>query len=118
MAVKPTNEKLYYSIGEVARMTGLEAYVLRYWEKEFSFLRPRKNRRGLRQYTARDIDIVNQIKFLRTKEGLTIEGVRTRLSLKRGPENAGKTSLKKDARARTLIRQIRKDVEDLLKVFP
>lgn len=116
MTSKTTEEKRYYSISEVADMTGLEAYVLRYWEKEFPVLRPRKNRRGSRLYTARDIELINQINHLRTKEKLTIAGARNKLMLKRGSEQ--KTELVKTAKAQTLVRQIRKDVEDLLKIFP
>jgi len=109
-------DKRYYSISEVSRMTGLEQYVLRYWEKEFSTLRPRKNKGGNRLYTAEDVDLINQINHLRKNEGLTIPGVRHRLVLRRGPEK-GESSAGK-ARARTLLGQLKKDVEDLLKLFP
>lgn len=105
----------YYSISEVSRMTGLEAYVLRYWEKEFPLLKPRKNRGGSRQYTTHDIELVNRIKHLRTKEKLTIAGARTKLMMKKAGEQS--RSLGETARAKTLISQIRRDIEDLLKVF-
>ena len=84
MGNKNTEEKLYYSISEVSRMTGLEPYVLRYWEKEFSMLKPKKNRGGTRLYTTRDIELINRINHLRTKEKLTIAGARTKLTMK-GP---------------------------------
>ena len=116
MTTKAIEEKRYYSISEVAEMTGLEAYVLRYWEKEFPILQPRKNRRGSRLYTAKDIELVNRIKHLRTKEKLTIAGARKKLMLKRPSEE--KTELVNKARAETLMKQIKKDVEDLLKLFP
>ncbi|MBD3403805.1 MerR family transcriptional regulator [candidate division GN15 bacterium] len=116
MSSKATEDKRYYSISEVSRMTGLEAYVLRYWEKEFPQLRPKKNRRGSRLYTERDIELVNQIHHLRTKEKLTIAGARKKLMLKRASEE--KTELIRTARAQTLVRQIKKDIEDLLKLFP
>ena len=64
-------EKLYYSISEVAKITGLKEYVLRYWEKEFDQLKPKKNRGGNRIYTQKDIEIVNRINHLRKKEKLT-----------------------------------------------
>ncbi len=52
---KSSGDKLYYSISEVSRITGLEPYVLRYWEIEFSVLKPKKNRSGNRTYTQKDI---------------------------------------------------------------
>ncbi|RME30936.1 MAG: MerR family transcriptional regulator [Candidatus Zixiibacteriota bacterium] len=109
------NEKRYYSISEVARMTGLEPYVLRYWEKEFSMLRPRKNRGGNRLYTTADIELINRINYLRKQEKLTIAGARTRLTMRRGAEQ--KAELAQRAKARTLIGKLRKEVEDLLKHF-
>ncbi len=111
-----TTEKLYYTISEVAKMTGLEAYVLRYWEKEFPQLHPRKNRGGSRLYTAKDIEIINQIRYLRTKEKLTIAGARNKLLLKRGHEE--RTDIEQRARTRSLIGKIRKELEELLKFFP
>jgi len=109
-------EKMYYSISEVSKMTGLEPYVLRFWEKEFSILKPRKNRGGNRTYTEKDIEIINRIKHLRTKEKLTIPGARTRLMMKRPSEE--KEEMVSSARIKTVIGQIRKDVEELLKLFP
>lgn len=68
--------KLYYSISEVAEMTGLEAHVLRYWESEFEQLRPKKNRAGNRVYTDRDIVIVRRVQHLLRDEKYTIDGAR------------------------------------------
>jgi len=112
---KNANEKLYYSISEVARMTGLEPYVLRYWEKEFPTLKPKKGRGGNRTYTRKDIEVVNRIKYLRTKEKLTIAGTRTKLTMRRNSEQ--KQSIYQSARAKTLIGQIRREVEGILKDF-
>ncbi|MBU0985565.1 MAG: MerR family transcriptional regulator [candidate division Zixibacteria bacterium] len=108
-------DKRYYSIGEVSRMTGLEQYVLRYWEKEFPVLKPRKNRGGNRLYTSKDIEIVNRINHLRHKEGLTIAGTRTKLMMRRPSEE--KTDLVNKAKAQSALARIRKDIEDLLKLF-
>ncbi|UCD64401.1 MAG: MerR family transcriptional regulator [Candidatus Zixiibacteriota bacterium] len=108
-------EKLYYSISEVSRITGLKPYVLRYWEKEFELLRPKKNRGGNRTYTQKDIEIINRISYLRKKEKLTIEGTRKKLMMKKQGE--GKKVVASSARTRTLIGQIRKDVLDLLEDF-
>jgi len=110
------DDKMYYSISEVSRMTGLEAYVLRFWEKEFPLLKPRKNRGGNRTYTEKDIEVINRIKHLRTKEKLTIPGARTRLMMKRPSEE--KEEMVSSAKMKTIIGQIRQDVEELLKLFP
>jgi DNA-binding transcriptional MerR regulator len=108
-------EKRYYSISEVSRMTGLEQYVLRYWEKEFPTLKPRKNRGGNRLYTSRDIELINRIKHLRQNEGLTIPGARAKLSMRRGAEE--KKLVVDKARVKTLLGKMRKDIEDLLELF-
>lgn len=72
-------EKIYYSISEVSHITGLEQYVLRFWEKEFPQLRPRKNKAGNRAYKQKDIEIVEKIQFLLYEELYTIEGAKKKL---------------------------------------
>ena len=74
--VQPKVKKLYYSIGEVSELTALKSYVLRYWETEFSKLRPPKNRAGNRTYRQKDIDIVLEIKDLLYNQKFTIDGAR------------------------------------------
>ncbi|MBN2653733.1 MAG: MerR family transcriptional regulator [Nitrospirae bacterium] len=75
----PLQCKLFYKIGEASEITGLETYVLRYWETEFSFLRPRKSRSGQRIYTAEDINLILIIKRMLYDEKYTIDGVRQKL---------------------------------------
>jgi DNA-binding transcriptional MerR regulator len=74
--VKLPPQRLYYSISEVADLLGEEQYVLRYWEKEFSQLRPQKNRAGNRAYAPRDIAIVQAIHKLLREERYTISGAK------------------------------------------
>ena len=69
-------KKLYYSISEVAKITDLEQYVLRYWESEFEQLKPAKNRAGNRIYTNREIKLILYIKKLLRDERYTIEGAK------------------------------------------
>ncbi|MFH0989481.1 MAG: MerR family transcriptional regulator [bacterium] len=69
-------KKLYYSISEVSTITGLEQYVLRYWESEFPQLKPAKNRAGNRIYTNKDIKLTIHIKKLLRDERYTIEGAK------------------------------------------
>jgi DNA-binding transcriptional MerR regulator len=93
------SEKLFYRIGEVSRLTGLEPYVLRYWETEFPFLRPRKSNSGHRVYTRREIDLILTIKRLLYEEKYTIEGVRKKFGVLKteirdeGLEEKAKTSV-------------------------
>ena len=72
-------EKLYYRIGEVEALTGIPAYVLRYWEAEFKLLRPKKNPAGQRLYRPPDLALVQRIKALLYDERLTLEGAKKRL---------------------------------------
>jgi len=74
------SNKLFYRIGEVSRLTGLEPYVLRYWETEFPQLRPDKGGSGQRLYKQKDLDHILQIKHLLYKEGFTISGARKKLN--------------------------------------
>jgi len=74
MADRPS--KLYYSISEVAELTGVKAHVLRYWESEFPTFRPRKTRAGARRFRQKDIDEVQAIKKLLYDEGFKIAGAR------------------------------------------
>lgn len=76
---QPQIKKLYYSIGEVAELTALKPYVLRYWETEFPALKPTKNRAGNRIYKDRDIKVLFHIKYLLYDQKYTIEGARNQL---------------------------------------
>ena len=71
-------EKKYYKISEVSHITGVEPHVLRYWEKEFHQIRPRRIR-GQRLYTKKHVDVIREIKRLLYEEGFTIPGARKRL---------------------------------------
>src|SRR5207245_1301964 len=72
-------EKLYFRIGEVARLCRLPAYVLRFWETEFAQLRPVKSSTGQRMYRRKDVEHVRQMKKLLYEEGFTIAGARQQL---------------------------------------
>ena len=72
-------EKLYFKIGEVARIVGVKPYVLRYWETEFSILKPGKTRSKHRLYRRRDVELLLRIKDLLHTRRFTIEGARKKL---------------------------------------
>src|SRR6478672_8459620 len=79
-------EKLFFKIGEVCELAGVQAHVLRYWETEFSMLAPQKNRAGQRTYRRRDVEMALRIKQLLYDEQYTIAGAKKKLSGElRGP---------------------------------
>lgn len=85
-----SGKKLYYKIGEVCEIFQIPPHVLRYWEGEFSLLRPAKNRVGQRIYRQKDLDLIGSIRGLLYDEGYTISGARRKLKERAGArENSG-----------------------------
>ena len=115
-------KKLYYSIGEVSKMTELKAYVLRYWETEFKQLKPPKNRAGNRTYRQTDIDLILCIKDLLYTKKFTIEGARYQLSMEKDGKKedvfATVESVQQTlpARKETLLK-IKQELETLLEIL-
>ena len=126
-------DKLYFRIGDVARLCNLPAYVLRFWETEFPQLKPNKGGTGQRLYRKRDVEVVLEIKRLLYDEGFTIAGARRLLGEKRraGSETAASSrggsdaakpadrmaaklvETKKDAN-KPKIKDLRQEMRDLL----
>jgi len=77
---QPQPNKLFYRIGEVSRISGLEPHVLRYWETEFPQIKPDKGKSKQRLYSKKDLESVLLIKQLLYKEGYTISGARKKLN--------------------------------------
>jgi DNA-binding transcriptional MerR regulator len=75
-------DKLFYKIGEVAEAAGVRTSVLRFWETEFSFLKPVKSSSGQRLYSKSEVDLVLQVKKLLYDEKFTIEGAKKRITTK------------------------------------
>lgn len=105
----PTS-KMYYSISEVCKETGLEQHVLRYWETEFANLKPKKNRAGNRAYRKKEIELVKYIKYLLYDKKYTIQGAKKVLSAQRTPDEKtdteqGQLTVKKDR-----LTEIRQDL--------
>ena len=69
-------EKRYYSIGEVSSKFNVNPSLIRFWEQEFKILNPKKNSRGNRKYTQKDIEVINKIYFLLKEKGYTIQGAK------------------------------------------
>lgn len=72
-------EKLYYSIGEVAEMFGVNTSLIRFWEKEFDVIKPKKNKKGNRLFTKQDIDNFHLIYHLVKERGMTLSGAKKKL---------------------------------------
>jgi len=115
LASRELNQRLYYSISEVAEITGLKPYVLRFWEKEFPNLRPKKNRAGNRTYQIKDIDLIKQIKELLYENGFTIEGARAKLRNSHN-DKPDKSDLQ-NTRLKSLLVEIKKELENILKLL-
>ncbi|MCF8193691.1 MAG: MerR family transcriptional regulator [Bacteroidota bacterium] len=79
---KTTPLKLYYNIREVADSLGLNPSLLRYWETEFPMLQPKKNRKGNRMYTEKDLELLRQIHYLLKERRFTIKGALAHLNEK------------------------------------
>jgi DNA-binding transcriptional MerR regulator len=107
--------KLYYRIGEVATIVGVEPHVLRYWETEFRSIRPQKSRRGQRIYSRKDVDKLLRVKDLLYSQGFTIAGARKRLR-ERGqePTEPGDPSRRALATLRHALLDVRHEVAAIL----
>tara|TARA_B110000305_G_scaffold156310_1_gene173001 strand:- start:130 stop:459 length:330 start_codon:yes stop_codon:yes gene_type:complete len=75
-------EKRYYSIGEIAKAFNVNTSLLRFWEKEFAEIQPKKKESGTRKYTPQDVANIQRIYHLIKEKGLTLEGTRKQLKLK------------------------------------
>lgn len=103
-------DKKFYRIGDVAELLELPQPTLRYWEKEFSELRPRRNAGGTRLYTPNDVELLRLIKFLVKDKGLTLEGAREHL--RRNRRNLDRTH-----RAIVRLKEIRERLVSLGEAF-
>lgn len=107
-------DKQFFKIGEVSRIAGVKPHVLRYWESEFSSIRPQKSRTNQRLYRRRDVELLLLIKQLLYQEGFTIAGAKRRLrELSHEKEPQPPPS---DARLESLLRRVRQEVTELLAI--
>src|SRR6266849_2967115 len=88
-AVQEIPDKLYFRIGEVARLAGIKPYVLRFWESEFPTLGPKKSGTGHRLYRRKEVELVLEIKRLLYEKRFTIEGARKFLDTRGKPVPSG-----------------------------
>ena len=112
----PIPEKIYFRIGEVAHLVGVEPHVLRYWEHEFRSIRPTKSQRGQRVYSRRDVEHLRRIRGLLYEQGFTIAGAKKALRA-RGvePHDDADPTMVMNAKVREALVDIRHEVETLLR---
>ena len=113
----PAIKKLYYSISEVSEITELKAYVLRYWETEFSQLKPPKNRAGNRTYRQKDIEVILKIKDLLYSKKYTIDGARNFLKGKELIDSQESNSLAYNEKEKIILSKIKKELKDILSII-
>ena len=115
MATKEEPVQEFFSIGDVCGLTDLKPHVLRYWESQFRFLNPAKNRSGNRVYQRREVELIMLVKHLLYTEKYTIDGARQRIEEQR---RAG--SLRAEARAALdvqMIRDLERQLQTIVKVL-
>lgn len=95
MPYKPkSTQKLYYSIGEVAELFGVNTSMIRFWENEFDILKPSKNKHGNRLFTAQDIEHIKEIFRLVKGEGYTLQGAKEKLKMQQLEREEAKSKTK------------------------
>ncbi len=107
--------KLYFRIGEVAELVGVEPHVLRYWEREFRAIRPTKSAKGQRVYSRRDVENLMRVRELLYREGFTIAGAKKKLQ-RAGvePRGAGDLDPREAAKLRDQLLTMRGEIEAFL----
>ena len=110
-------DKLYFRIGEVARLCHLPAYVLRFWETEFPQLKPVKSSTGQRMYRRRDVDNVLKVRQLLYEEGFTIAGARQQLRAELRGEKRQQAPLPFPSHSAPKLAHIRHGLEEILGIL-
>src|SRR5262245_19665280 len=106
-------EKIYFKIGEVSEIVGVEPYVLRYWETEFEVLKPSKAPSRHRLYKKRDVELLLEIKRLLYSDGFTIEGARKKLKDSKKEEKDQLRLPLNEQNYRSSLLKIKKELESL-----
>jgi DNA-binding transcriptional MerR regulator len=114
-------DKLYFRIGEVARLCSVAPYVLRFWETEFTQLRPNKSGTGQRLYRRRDVEMALRVKRLLYDEGYTIAGARQAIQSESRNKRSGQPELplqqQTTPQSQAHLHKIRKELRELLSML-
>ena len=104
-------EKLYYSIGEVAEMFKVNTSLIRFWEKEFDIIKPKKNKKGNRLFTQKDIDNFHIIYHLVKENGMTLKGAQKKMKENKDDTVHNFEVIQSLQNIKTLLLEIRDDLE-------
>src|SRR5436305_3451461 len=111
-------DKLYFKIGEVSDLLGVEPYVLRYWETEFSVLSPKKSGTGHRLYRRKDVELLLRIKHLLYEKRFTIEGARQSLQAEaKAPKPKAVKRIQQELFSEDPLPEIRKELANILQLL-
>lgn len=106
-------EKLYYKIGEVSQITGVEPYVLRYWESEFKIVTPMRTNSRQRLYRRRDLELILEIKKLLYEEKFTIAGAKKKMRRMKGQHESQPNLEVPENEYRDALLRVREELENL-----
>lgn len=107
---KPQIEKIYYSIGETAKILNVPISTVRFWENEFTILKPMKNKKGNRLFTRQDIKNLKIIHRLVKEEGMTLEGAKKRMSGKWDETNSKFEVIESLQKIKSMLLEIRDNI--------
>ena len=106
------DKRLFYTVGEVSTMLGVEASTLRFWEKEFPMIKPHRNAKGNRLFKKEDIKNLKMIYHLLKERGMTLDGARQVLRDKRDEAEKDMEIVERLQRLRAMLAEIRDDMEE------
>jgi DNA-binding transcriptional MerR regulator len=107
---QPEIKKIYYTIGEVAQLLDVNTSVVRYWEQSFSVIRPRRNDKGNRLFTQKDVDNFRIIHHLVRDKGLTLDAARKRIREGKSEEELNLEVVKSLAGIKTMLQELKKSL--------
>lgn len=110
MAIDKNNLKLFYSIGEVAEMFKVNTSLIRFWEKEFDIIKPKKNKKGNRLFTKADVDNFHIIYHLVKERGYTLNGAKEKLKVNKTEVDNQVEVLKTLEKLKSFLLEIKKDL--------
>jgi len=103
-------EKLYYTIGEVADMFSVNTSLIRYWEKEFDIIKPKKNKKGNRLFTKKDIDNFHMIYHLVKERGMTLKGAQKKMKENKEEEEYNFEIVKSLEQIREMLLEVKETI--------
>jgi len=110
-------DKLYFKIGEVKIITGVETHVLRYWESEFKIIRPQRASSKQRLYRKIDVENILTIKKLLYEDGYTVPGARKLLTAKKGVKKSSAEPKRPGGRTQSMLSELKNDLKQLQKML-